>query len=348
MHRRLVVAIASCALLVGASAAGAQPLREVFRRTNPSVVLIRTTAEVPASGASTDGATSSLDGVGSGVLVSADGKVVTAAHVVQANATILVSFLDGVPIPATVVSMAPSADIALLQLERVPAGASVASFGNSDLLDIGDQVFTIGAPYGANHSLAVGWISARRQPSAVYEDATPLEVFQTDLDIFEGNSGGPLFNLDGDVVGIVTHVLRGAEGGGGPSFSVAGNVVRRLMLDERRPWFGVDSFMLDGALAQAFNLPQPAGMLVQTVAAGSLAARLGLRGGTVPATVTDIPLLLGGDVLLEVLGAPVVASASFMGDFVAALDRVRVGDTVSLRVWRGGSIVTLNATVTPP
>jgi len=348
MLSRLVVVTAWCAVALTASAAGAQPLREVFRRANPSVVLIRTIANGPEFGTRPGEVSAPAEGLGSGVLVSADGKVVTAAHVVKTNSTLEVSFLDGAPIPATVITMAPFADIALLQLARVPPGAVVATFGNSDLLEIGDQVFTIGAPYGANHSLAVGWVSARRQPSQVYEDATALEVFQTDLNVFEGNSGGPLFDLQGHVVGIVTHVLSREGATGGPSFSVAGNVVKRLLLDERRMWFGVESFLLEGALAEALNLPQPAGMLVQTVAAGSLAARLGLRGGTVPATVTDIPVLLGGDVLLDVLGQPGVASASFRSDFMAALDRVRAGDTVSLRVWRGGSIVTLSATVTAP
>lgn len=329
-----------------AADAAAQSMREAFRRANPAVVLVQTTAEDAV--ASTDEHRLAAAGVGSGVLVSTDGKVVTAAHVVKAAASISVSFLDGEPIAATVIAMAPSADIALLQLEHVPADAAVASFGDSDRLDIGDQVFTIGAPYGANHSLAVGWISARRRPAPVYEDATALEIFQTDLDVFDGNSGGPLFNLDGQVVGIVTHVLSDGGSVGGPSFSVAGNVVRRLMLDDRRPWFGVESFLLDGPLADAFGLPQAAGLLVQTVSPGSLAAGLGLRGGSVPAAIADTPVVLGGDIVLELLGASVVAAPSFRGAFLAALDQLRAGDVVSVKVWRGGQVVTLATTIPPP
>jgi len=341
-----VVVATCCAVALTAAAANAQPLKEVFRRTNPSVVLIRTGAPTPGAGATADGATAGTGGVGSGVLVSADGKVVTAAHVVRLNEAIQVSFLDGALIPATVVAMVPSADVALLQLERVPPGAVVATFGDSDLMETGDQVFTIGAPYGANHSLAVGWISARRQQTQVYEDATALEVFQTDLDVFAGNSGGPLFDLAGRVVGIVTHVLSGEGATGGPSFSVAGNVVKRLLLDERRTWFGVESFMLDGEIAEALNLPQPAGLLVQSVSPGSLAARLGVRGGTLPATITGLPVMLGGDVLVEIMGLSVTASEQFMTTFLAAIDKVKPDDVVSVRVWRGGTIVTLQATVT--
>jgi S1-C subfamily serine protease len=342
----LVAAVASALALV-AGTSDAQTVRAAFQKANPSVVLIRTTARAAVPGNAGDKA-AQADGVGSGVLVSADGKVVTAAHVVKSDATIEVSFLDGVPIQASVIWMAPSADLALLQLARVPPGAVVATFGNSDLLETGDQVLTIGAPYGANHSLAVGWISARRQPSPVYEDATPLELLQADLSVFGGNSGGPLLNLDGEVVGVVTHLLSGDGTAGGPSFSVAGNVVKRLLLDERRTWFGVESFMLAGPLAEAFNLPQSAGLLVQSVSPSSLAARLGLRGGSVQATITEVPLFLGGDVLLEILGVPVMASPTFMSTFLMALDKVKAGDTVTARVWRNGRVVPLEAIVTAP
>ncbi len=173
-------------------------------------------------------------------------------------------------------------------------------------------------------------------------------MFQTDLDVFEGSSGGPLFDLDGQVVGIVTHVL-GKEGAtGGPSSSVTGNVVRRLMLDERPTWLGVESFMLEGPMAAAFHLPQSAGLLVQSVATGSLAARLGLRGGSLPFIVADVQLLLGGDIVLDFLGSPVAATEGFMSGVLAALDKVKPGDTVTMRVWRGGTVVPLTTTVIEP
>lgn len=334
-----------CTGLLLAGDAAAQSLKDVFHRTNPAVVLVQ--ASGGTAGGAAPGGAAQAQGLGSGVLVSADGKVVTAAHVVKGATTIEVSFLDGAPIPATIMTLAPFADLALLQLARVPPGATVATFGDSDLLDVGDQVYTIGAPYGANHSMAVGWISARREGARVYEDALPLEVFQTDLSIFEGNSGGALFNLSGEVVGIVTHVLTQQGGTSGPSFSVAGNVVKRLLVDERRTWFGIESVLLEGPLAAAFNLPQQTGLLVQTVAPGSLAARLGLRGGMLPAVVANQPLQIGGDVLLEILGTPVTPSPTFMSNLLGALDRLRPGDPVNVRVWRGGQVVPLSVSVSP-
>jgi S1-C subfamily serine protease len=346
-----IVSPAALALALGLLGAGgelseAQSLRDVFQRVNASVVLIEAKGTpTPAAG----GATAEVEeGVGSGVLISADGKVLTAAHVVRGADEIAVRFTSGDPVPARVVASAPFADVALLQLASVPPGATVASFGDSDALAIGDQVFTIGAPYGANHSLAVGWISARRTPQSVYEDATALEVFQTDLAIYEGNSGGPLFTLDGEVVGIVTHVLAKEGQSTGPGFAVTGNLARKLMIEQRRAWFGVESLMLDGDLARAFHLPQPAGLLAQSVATGSLADRLGIRGGSLPATVGDLTMILGGDVLLEVHGVPVSSSPEFFAAFTSALDRVRSGEVVTVRVWRGGASLTLKTTAGEP
>jgi S1-C subfamily serine protease len=332
-------------LALTAEPASSQSLREVFRRVNPSVVLIE------ASGAATPtpGAAASVDeGLGSGVLISADGKVLTAAHVVSGADTIQVRFITGDPVPARILASAPFADVALLQLAHVPPGAAVARFGDSDALEIGDQVFTIGAPYGANHSLAVGWVSARRVPDAVLEDATALEVFQTDLAVFEGNSGGPLFNVDGEVVGIVTHVLAKEGTATGPSFSVTGNVARKLMFEQRRAWFGVESVLIDGDLAAVFHLPGPAGLLVQSVATGSLADRLGLREGTLPATIGTLSMAVGGDILIEVQGVPVSSTPEFLAAFNSALAQLAPGDPITVKVWRGGKAVTLTATAGEP
>jgi len=342
----VVAGLVAGIFLVQPAPSAAQSLREVFQRVNPSVVLIEASGVVTAD----PGAAATVEeGVGSGVLVSADGQVLTAAHVVSGADTITVRFTTGDPVPARILASAPFADVALLQLAHVPSGAAVARFGDSDALEIGDQVFTIGAPYGAGHSLAVGWISARRvPPGAVLEDATALEVLQTDLSVFEGNSGGALFNLDGEVVGIVTHVLARDGTATGPGFSVAGNLVRKLMIDQRRAWFGVESVLIDGELAPVFHLPGAAGLLVQSVATGSLADRLGLREGTVPATIGALSMVVGGDIVIEVQDVPVSSTPAFLDAFNAALTRLRPGDPVSVKVWRSGKTVTLTATAAEP
>jgi serine protease Do len=152
-NRMRTFGIATCALGLLAGGAEAQQLRDVFRRVNSSVVVVQAVAKSPET--SKPGETVS-GGLGSGFLVSRDGKVLTAAHVVQAASNIAVRFLDGAPIPARVIASAPFADVALLQLEQVPPSATVAAMADSNTVETGDQIFTIGAPFGANHSLSVG------------------------------------------------------------------------------------------------------------------------------------------------------------------------------------------------
>jgi S1-C subfamily serine protease len=337
-------ALTFCAIMtLSPTPAEAQSLREVFRRTNPSVVIVRATAKTPATTAKENETVP--QGLGSGVLIAPDGKVLTAAHVVASAAGILVEFLDGQPIPARVIASAPFADIALLQLSRVPANAAVAKLGDSNKIEAGDQAFTIGAPYGANHSLSAGWISARRVQEKVFEDVSALEVFQTDIAIYEGNSGGPLFNLDGEVIGIISHVLTREGASTGPGFAVASNVAKKLMLEQRRIWFGVETRLLELSLAEAFNLPQAAGLLVQSVAEGSLAARLGVREGSLRIRLDEMEMLVGGDVILDVLGRQVPPSGGSVSEFLSALDQMKPGDRVTVRVLRAGQVVTLTTKV---
>jgi serine protease Do len=321
------------------SAAAAQPpVREVFRRVNPSVVVVfaqqkpQLVAEPGDEGAAS---------VGSGVIVSEDGKVLTAAHVVVAADSIEVQFLDGERAAARVVSAAPFADVALLQLERVPPRPVVARLADSDKVEVGDQILVVGAPYGAPHSLAVGYVGARRAAPRVLENLAALETLQIDAAVYTGNSGGPVFNLDGEVVGVVSHVLAKEGEAEGLAFAVTSNVARRLMLEEKRFWTGVEAYLLEGDFAAVFNLPQPAGLLVQSVAEGSPSARLGLREGRVRLTLAGQTFLAGGDIILEILGVPVTDGGRVMDDIQRALNRLRPGDLVTVKVLRAGRQVEL-------
>jgi S1-C subfamily serine protease len=195
------------ALPWGAVPAGAQTVREVFEKVSPSVAVIRARGrDVTASGQTRFAET------GSGVLISADGKVMTAAHVVHAMDEISVEFIGSDTVAARVVSSEPAADLSLLQLERVPPGAKVAAMADSSTVHVGDQVIVVGAPYGLSYSLSVGYISARWPPNTVYKTMPLAEFFQTDATINTGNSGGPMFNMKSEVVGIVSHNI--SKGGG--------------------------------------------------------------------------------------------------------------------------------------
>ncbi len=344
IHRLLLLV---CFISLVTNDVSAQSLREVFKRVNASVVVVHTREEVSDRGSAPNIASepSQEQGIGSGVLIAADGKVLTAAHVIKTADHIEVEFLDGTRMAARVLAVAPAADLAMLQIERLPANAVIARLSDSNLVESGDQVFAIGAPYSARHSLAVGWVSARRTAENVLENLSALETLQIDLALYQGNSGGPLFNLAGEVVGIVTHVLTKGEQTTGPGFAVASNTVRRLMLEEKQSWLGFEALLLENVLAQAFNLPQSAGLLVQSVAMNSLGAQLGLRESKLPVQIGEQVMFIGGDILLEMNGIPVRPDYASVKEMQKRLNALRTGEPLVIKAWRGGAIVELKTLI---
>jgi serine protease Do len=315
--------------------AGAQAVGDVFRRVSPSVVVIRSRGrDVSASGQVRFGE------IGSGVLISADGKVMTAAHVVHAMDEISVEFIGGETVPARVVSSEPAADLSLLQLDRVPAGVRVSRLADSRTVRVGDQVLVVGAPYGLAYSLSVGYVSARWPPNSVYPAFPLAEFFQTDAPINTGNSGGPLFNLAGDVIGIVSHNISKGGGSEGLGFVVTINTAKDLLLARRSIWTGLEGHTLSGDLAAIFNLPQPEGFLVKTVAKGSPAAEAGIRGGNRTAVIDGQTLVVGGDVLLAVDGIPAGNLADY-NRMREHLQKLAPGVPITVMVLRAGRVLNL-------
>ena len=315
--------------------AAAEDVGEVFRHVNSSVVIVHANWQEPA----VQGKTAKVREVGSGFLISKGGQVITAAHVVQTADKITVECLDGEEIPATVVASEPAADVALLQLIRPPTRASVAPLGDSDNARVGDRVFVIGAPYGIEHTLTVGHISARYKPG-IYDALALAELLQTDAAINPGNSGGPMFDMSGHVIGVASHNITQSGGFEGLGFAVSINNAKRLLLEEPSLWSGAVGITLTGNLSKALNLPQASGILIQKVAANSPAAQIGLRAGTIEATIDGRSLLIGGDVVLSILGVPI-------GDETYRERRERVsrvphGAPVTITVLRDGQQVILS------
>src|SRR6266567_8368310 len=242
-------------------AVGAQTLGEVFRKVTPSVVVIRATGhEVSASGQKQFAET------GSGVLISTDGKVMTAAHVVHTMDAITVE-LGGESVAAKVIASEPAADLSLLQLERVPAGARVAKMANSDLVRVGDPVYIVGAPYGLSYSLSAGLISAHWAPNTVHRAMPLAEFFQTNATINTGNSGGPMFNAAGEVIGIVSHNISKSGGSEGLGFVVTMKTAQELLLAKKSFWGGLEGEFLSDELLDLLNVPNNMkGYLVKSVA----------------------------------------------------------------------------------
>src|SRR5215510_3659155 len=322
----------------------AQTVAQVFQQVNPSVVVVRAKGRDLIARGSGDSTLVNYNEVGSGVLVSADGKVLTAAHVVQIADEVVVEFLSGESVPARVVASEIKADLALLQLISVPAGVKPAVLGDSSRMQIGEQVVVIGAPYGIVHTLTVGYLSARHKPYTIFAEMPLAEFLQTDAAINQGNSGGPMFNLRGEVIGIVSHIISKSGGFEGLGFVVSSNMARQLMLEKRPFWSGVTWFRVSGNLAQMLNLPQPNGLLVQRVAEGSAAAAIGIRGGTTKATIGGKDVPMGGDIVLEAMGVQLENEESFE-KVRARQAQLRSGDEMIFKVLRAGQVVVLKGRI---
>jgi len=340
MRARLTAVLIGLVLAAGVPVARAQDVGALFRDINPSVVVVRAKGrEVTAArGIST------FNETGSGVLISEDGKVMTAAHVVHSMDEIKVEFLGGETVSARVVQSEPAADLSLLQLEHVPAGAKVARLGDSDKVRVGDQVVVVGAPYGLSYSLSVGWISAKWPPNTVYRAMPLAEFFQTNATINTGNSGGPMFSMAGDVVGIVSHIISKSGGSEGLGFVVTVKTARELLLDKKSIWGGLEGTMLTGELAEIFNVPGGAGYLVKTVAKDSPGWTAGLLGGDRTAMINGQEIVVRGDIILEA-GGIAVKAIDDMPKIREKLNAMRTGQTIKIRVLRAGKIVDLTGTL---
>jgi serine protease Do len=328
---------------IASTHARAQQLRDVVRGVDASVVVIKTVEKnlLPAP----QPIFTSAPGLGSGVLISTDGRVLTAAHVVQAADKIEVEFIDGQVVPAKVISSMPRADVAMLKLDWVPINAVPAKFGDSDKMQVGDDVFIIGAPYGIGHSLSVGHLSARRAQKASLDGTMKFELFQTDAAINKGNSGGPMFNMSGEVVGIISYILSQSGGFEGLGFAITSNVAQKLLIARKGFWSGIDGVILSEEWVRIFNIPQRAGLLVQRIADNSPAANIGLIGGTYKASIAGGDLLVGGDIILAVGGIPITADGSTELKMIDYLNQLNTGDVVTVKVLRAGQVVELKAYV---
>ncbi|HEY8226574.1 MAG TPA: trypsin-like peptidase domain-containing protein, partial [Pyrinomonadaceae bacterium] len=286
-----------------------QQLREVFRNVQQAVVVVRTEqkglAPFPLQGKT------SLKGLGSGVLISNDGKVLTAAHLVDSADRTIIEFSGGELVPAHVVGCSISADVALLQLDGEPPNYIAAKLGNSDSAEVGDEIFVVGAPYGISRTLTAGHVSGRRILNSETDGTRTIEFLQTDAAINTGNSGSPIFNLNGEVVGIVSNIMSRSGGSEGLAFASTSNTARRVLLEHKSFWTGIDGVLIEGNLAKALNLTQPVGLLVQRVAEGSIAWRAGIRPGSLRANVEGEEIVLGGDIILRVNDIAIRSDASY-------------------------------------
>jgi serine protease Do len=264
--------------------------------------------------------------LGSGFVISEDGYIVTNNHVIESADEITIEFFSGDTLTATVVGTDPNTDIALLKVEA-DGPLPYVTFGDSDTARVGDWVVAMGNPLGQGFSVSAGIVSARnRALSGSYDD-----YIQTDAAINRGNSGGPLFNLDGEVIGVNTAILSPNGGSIGIGFSMASNVVTRVVDqlrefgETRRGWLGVRIQDVTDDLADAMGLEEAKGALVSDVPEGP-----GKEAG-----------ILQGDVILSFDGRDVADTRGL----VRQVGNTEVGKAVRVLVWREGETQTLMVTL---
>jgi S1-C subfamily serine protease len=302
----------------------------VYKKALPSVVNITSTAvtfdffygAVPQQG------------MGSGFVIDTEGHILTNFHVVEGARQVEVTTSDKTKYKAQIVGTDPVHDLAVIQIpnKSVPQ----AEIGDSKALTVGQKVYAIGNPFGLSGTMTRGIISSIRSLKGQrgYID----EAIQTDAAINPGNSGGPLLNGRGQVIGINTMILTGGvEQSAGIGFAIPINTAKAVLDDlvhlgrVRRPEIGVRTIPIGPELANQLGLPADSGLLIVEVVPGSAADRAGLRAGTERAYLGNVPILIGGDLLLAIEGQPIQDQQ----DLSHVMQKHRSGDTVTVTVYRG-------------
>jgi serine protease Do len=327
---------------LGSGALAAKDYSDIFQSVDSAVVLIHT--EEVSNKMSTSGIVRTKDeSLGSGSIISADGRILTAAHVVHSADKVSIELKDGRMLPASVISTVVAADLALVQIDEPPEDLIYVSLGNSDDVRIGEEVFVVGSPYGLKHTLTVGHLSGRRtmkDPMAWAE----LEFLQTDAAINHGNSGGPLFSPSGKLIGVVSHIKTKGGGNEGLGFAGSINMAREMILNHPPLWSGVRYILLPQEVLRALNIPYATtALLIQHVAKGSLGDKLGLRAGIVEATINEEAVLLGGDVLIKVGDDDVYVTRKGIERVSNYFNNMKSGDPITVTVFREGKLETLSA-----
>jgi 2-alkenal reductase len=320
----------------------------IYRRESPGVVTVISTG---LGGSAAQGGGGGGAGLGSGFVISGDGEIATNAHVVTTGEggaireadQVYVRFQDDNQVAAKIVGFDPFSDVALLKIE--PAGLTLRPLplGSAGDLVVGSPVAAIGSPFGEEQSLSVGVISALDRSIQSLTGFDTVGAIQTDAAINHGNSGGPLLDASGRVLGINAQIQTATGEGSGVGFAVSVDTVKRSLRQlradgrARYAYLGVATSPVYPQLAERFSLPAQHGAWVQDVTPGGPAARAGLRGGSRQARFQDRAYAVGGDLIVAIEGRPVREE----NDVATALVRFSPGDEVSLQVVRDGKRQTI-------
>jgi len=300
---------------------------EVFQKTAPAVVYISTVVIDPYR--SQDRFNVSI---GSGFFIRENGLILTNAHVVYGQRAIAVTPDDGRMVRAELVGVDPLIDLAVLRVRPSGKTYPVVRTGDAGRLQVGEHVAAIGNPFGLEQTLTVGIVSGINRLLGAAPLSMKLPLIQTDAAINPGNSGGPLLNMCGEVIGINTAVVGGAENiGFALPINIALSAVRQILEHGRviRPWLGVNGKLVDESLRDIVNIPLENGFLIETVEPDSPAAKAGVRGGTFPVILAGMEFIFGGDIIVEANGKPLLDEDSYY-QLIASL---KIGQAVTLTLF---------------
>jgi putative serine protease PepD len=322
---------------------GQKSINEIYRASAPAVVHIETTTTVqqpddpffgnPFNGSQTRRA------LGSGFVIDKAGHIVTNYHVVRGASSIQVSFSNSERIKAKVVGVDPSTDVAVLKVDVKSRALKSLPLGNSDAVRVGDQVVAIGNPFGLDRSVTAGIVSAVQRRIEAPNRLSISHAIQTDAALNHGNSGGPLLNAQGEVIGVNAQIETGgqSEGNVGIGFAIPINTVKDVAAELIRngkvdhAFLGIEGKTLEPQIGRLFHLPVSSGVLVASIRPDSGAAKAGLKAATNQVTVEGESWPAGGDVIVKADGQSVPTIERLI-DVIAAKEP---GDKLDLEVVRG-------------
>jgi S1-C subfamily serine protease len=324
----------------------------IYRRDAPGVVQITSTTVSsrtvdPFGFPSTPQTEQSL---GSGFVIDKAGHIVTNYHVISGATRVQVSFSGQDQINATVVGSDPSTDIAVLRIDTHSRALTPLLLGNSDDVSVGDPVYAIGNPFGFTRTLTAGLVSALQRQIVAPNSLEIDGVIQTDAAINHGNSGGPLIDADGRVIGVTSQISTGTtgeQGNIGIGFAIPVNTVRNVAAQiikngkVAHAYLGVSTVSITAQIAKLFNLPAKKGVIVAVVNGGSGAAHAGLKGHSTNVVVQGETYPLGGDIIVSADHQPVTSAEQLR----EAIARHKPGDKVALGIYRDGKKKSVTVTL---